>query len=176
MFFDNWFDLWRIIVVGILAYGGLIVLLRLTGKRTLSKMNAFDLVVTVALGSTLASTLMSSDVALLEGLLAFTVLCLLQYLITWTSLRWAWVQGLVKAEPSMLFFRGAFLGEMLRRERVTEEEILAAIRAQGHSELSGIEAVVLETDGSFSVLSKPEAGHPADTLQGVKRGPGRPVL
>jgi uncharacterized membrane protein YcaP (DUF421 family) len=63
MFFDSWDGLLRVVVVGILAYTGLVLLLRISGKRTLSKMNAFDFVVTVALGSTLATILLSSDVA-----------------------------------------------------------------------------------------------------------------
>lgn len=67
MFFDNGFGLLRAVVVGILAYGGLLLFLRASGKRTLAKMNAFDLVVTVALGSTLATVLLTEDVALLEG-------------------------------------------------------------------------------------------------------------
>jgi len=55
MFFDSWFGLLRVIVIGTLAYAALIALLRVSGKRSLSKMNAFDLVVTVALGSTFAA-------------------------------------------------------------------------------------------------------------------------
>ncbi|WP_231362619.1 hypothetical protein [Thioalkalivibrio sp. ALMg9] len=67
MFFGGWDGLLRTLVVGVLAYVALIVFLRLSGKRTLSKMNAFDLVVTVALGSTLATVLLAKDVALAEG-------------------------------------------------------------------------------------------------------------
>ena len=82
MFFDDWGGLVRVAVVGLLAYIGLVLLLRISGKRTLSKMNAFDLVVTVALGSTLATILLSSAVALAEGLLAFVVLISLQFAVT----------------------------------------------------------------------------------------------
>ncbi|MEX0760714.1 MAG: YetF domain-containing protein [Tistlia sp.] len=152
MFFDSWYDLLRIMVVGACAYLGLILLLRATGKRTLSKMNAFDLIVTVALGSTLATVLLSGDVSLSEGLLAFALLCGLQYAVAWLSVRSERFQGLIKAEPSLLFFRGRYLEATLRRERVTHEEILAAVRAQGFAELSAVAAVVLETDGSFSVV------------------------
>ncbi len=167
MFFDTWYDLLRILVVGICAYVGLVVLLRTTGKRTLSKMNAFDLVVTVALGSTLATVLLSSDVSLSEGFLAFALLCGLQYIVAFVSVRSERFQNLVKAEPSLLFFRGDFLPGMLRKERVTEEEVLAAIRSQGLADVSQVDAVVLETDGSFSVVSgSPE--RPVDTLRHVK--------
>ena len=67
MFFDSWASLGRTAVVGILAYVALVLLLRVSGKRTLSSMNAFDLVVTVALGSTLASVFLSSSVPLARG-------------------------------------------------------------------------------------------------------------
>jgi len=79
---------------GVLAYVALVVFLRVSGKRTLSKMNAFDLVVTVALGSTLATVLLSKDVALAEGVLAFALLISLQFVVTWSSVRARWVRQL----------------------------------------------------------------------------------
>lgn len=153
MFFNGWYDLIRILIVGVCAYTGLILILRTTGKRTLSKMNAFDLIITVSLGSTLATVLLNSNISLSEGLFALTLLCLLQYGVAFVSTRSNRFQNLIKAEPTLLFFRGTFLSEMLRQERVTQEEIFAAVRAQGITNLAVVEAVVLETDGSFSVVS-----------------------
>ena len=89
MLLQNAADLWRILVVGVLTYPALIAVLRLSGKRTLAKMNAFDLIVTVALGSTLATILLSRDVALLEGLTALVLLVALQLIASWLSVRWA---------------------------------------------------------------------------------------
>ena len=146
------------LVIGTLAYAALVLLLRVTGKRTLSKMNAFDLVVTVALGSTLATVLLSKDVALTEGVLAFVLLILLQFAITWLSVRSERVQALVKAEPRLLLHHGRLLHGALRRERMTEEEVRAAVRSQGIASLNEVAAVVLETDGSISVLRRAEEG------------------
>lgn len=87
MFFDSWTGLGRVIVVGTAAYVILVFMLRVSGKRTLSKLNAFDFVVTVALGSTLATILLSKDVALAEGVLALALLVFLQMGITWLSVR-----------------------------------------------------------------------------------------
>lgn len=161
MFFDGWDDLLRILVVGSAAYASLILLLRATGKRTLSKMNAFDFVVTVALGSTLASALLSSEVSLSEGVAAFALLCGLQYAVTWVSVRSPAFQATIKAEPTLLFYRGRYLEPQLKAERVTREEVLAAVRAQGRSDLAGVEAVVLETDGSISVVAGDGKGEAA---------------
>ena len=152
MFFDGWQGIGRVIIVGTLAYAALIAILRVSGKRTLTKMNAFDLVITVALGSTLATIVLSKDVALAEGVVAFALLAALQFVVTSLSVRSRRVMHLVKSEPTLIFFRGCLLPDALRTQRVTEEEVRAAIRSVGKSQLADVEAVILETDGSFSVL------------------------
>ena len=166
MFFDSWHDLLQVVVVGCLTYVVLIVLLRLSGKRTLSKWNAFDFVVTIAFGSTLASTLLSQDVSMLEGCAALAMLVGLQFVVTWASVRWAWVRRLVKAEPVLLLYQGRFNEDVMRQERVPESEVRAALRAAGVSSVEQASAVVLETDGNFSVLA--DLGNPASALKDVR--------
>lgn len=158
MLFQNWSGLVRTVLVGILAYAALVALLRLSGKRTLSKMNAFDLVVTVALGSTLATILLSEDVALAEGIVAFSVLIGMQFAIAWSSVRSPGVSRLVKSEPRILVLRGRVLAASLREERVVEDEVLAALREQGVASLDRVETVILETDGSFTVVHRTDGG------------------
>lgn len=155
MLFDGWMALGRTVLVGALAYLALVFMLRVSGKRTLSKMNSFDFIVTVALGSTLATVLLSSSVSLARGVLAFAVLIFLQFAITWLSVRSSAVHSLVKAEPTLLLYRGEFLRGAMKRERVTEDEVRAALRAQGVAAIEQVEAVVLETESSFSVVMKP---------------------
>ncbi|MFN4016909.1 MAG: DUF421 domain-containing protein [Reyranella sp.] len=152
MFFSDWADLGRVVAVGTLAYAALIVFLRLSGKRTLTKLNAFDLVVTVALGSTLASVLLDKSITLAEGAVAFGLLILLQYILTWSSVRWRPFEKAVKSEPTLLFHRGEFLSEAMRRQRITQSEVLSAVRSSGKGDVRGIRAVVLENDGSLSVI------------------------
>ncbi len=153
-----------------LTYVSLVVLLRISGKRTLSKMNAFDLIVTVALGSTLATVVLSKNISLAEGALAFALLIGLQFAVTWSSVRARWVRKWVTGEPLMLLYRGAFLPAALRRARVAEDEVLAAVRAAGLAALNEAEAVVLETDGSFSVVRQ-GGGNGPSSLDGVARPP-----
>lgn len=152
MFFESWFGLLRVVVVGPLAYGLLVLLLRVSGKRTLAKLNAFDLVVTVALGSTLATVLLSKSVALAEGVTALVVLAGLQYLVAWSSVRFDRFSDLVRSEPTLLLRDGQFLEEALRAQRVRRDEVHAALRGAGVAETAGAAAVILETDGSFSVI------------------------
>lgn len=166
MFFDHWMGLLRVIVVGTIAYAALVVFLRITGNRTLSKMNAFDLVVTVALGSTLATVLLTKDVALAEGLLAFALLIGLQYVVAWLSVRFVMVRRVVKSEPKLLFHRGDYLRDAMRAARVTEAEVRAAVRESGMGNLESVAAVVLESNGTFTVLKDADAGS-RSALQGV---------
>tara|TARA_R110000751_G_scaffold103502_1_gene198798 strand:+ start:325 stop:846 length:522 start_codon:yes stop_codon:yes gene_type:complete len=169
VFFNGWGSLLRILIVGLLAYATLVLFLRLSGNRTLSKMNAFDLIVTVALGSTLATVLLSKDVALADGAVALALLISLQFIITWTSVRFRWVRRLVTGEPLMLLYQGEFLLTSLRKARVTQDEVLSAIRSSGLSDVTAVEAVVLETDGSLSIV-KNQAKSGQSSLEGV-RGP-----
>ncbi len=153
MLFNSWHNLFQVIGVGVLAYAALVIILRVSGKRTLAKMNAFDFVVTVALGSTFATMLLSKTVSLSEGILALSLLALLQFLVAWTALRSPFVKDLVKSSPRALLRNGEFDEAALRSERVSRDEILAAVRGAGYGDISDIAAVVLETDGSFSVIS-----------------------
>lgn len=168
MFFNSWSALLRIGILGAAAYFALVAILRISGKRTLSKMNAFDLVVTVALGSALATTLLSRDTALAEGVAAFALLALLQFVVSRSVMRWSAVERFAKSEPRLLFRRGVMLEAACHAERVTRSEILSAIRTAGHSDPAMIGAVVLEADGSFSVIGDDPG---PQVLEGVRPGP-----
>ncbi len=158
MFIDDWFGVVRLLIVGATAYVILIACLRASGKRTLSKWNAFDFVVTIALGSTLATVMISSEVPLVEGIAALGLLVGLQFMITWLSVRSSSVRNVIKAKPAILFEDGKFLDAAMRHERVSESEIRMAIRSAGAGDIDEIGAVVLETDGSFSVVKRSNAG------------------
>jgi uncharacterized membrane protein YcaP (DUF421 family) len=142
----------RVVIVGVLAYLALVAMLRVSGKRTLSKLNAFDLVVTVAIGSTLATTLLSKDVALAEGVLALALLVVLQYVVSMSVVRWPPVARAVKSEPRLVARDGRPIREAMRAERLTESELDAAARQAGHASTATTGAIILETDGSLSVL------------------------
>lgn len=168
MFFNEWSALARVAIVGLATYAALVIMLRVSGKRTLSKMNAFDFVVTVALGSTLATVLLSKDVPLVEGVVAFAVLLLVQFVITWLSVRSKTVSHLVKSTPRLLFHQGRFLEQAMKAERINEEEVLQAVRTSGFLSLERVAAVVLETDGSISVMPVSDQSESPSALANVR--------
>lgn len=164
-FFGGWDPILRVLVIGPLAYGAMVMLLRISGKRTLSKMNAFDFVITIALGSVLAATLTDSSLALSTGVAVMAFLILAQLVITALSVRMDWVERVVKSDPSLVVRQGRLLEDAMRRHRVTRAEIAAAVRASGKAAIDEVEAVVLETDGSFTVIGEPP-------VEGISGGTG----
>ena len=155
------------IILGAIAYIAIIVMLRISGKRTLSKWNSFDFVVTIAFGSILSSILLSTKDSFGTGILGFGLLVLFQYVLTWISARSSMVQKIVKAEPALLLYKGRIKKDVLKRERVAEGEILAALRANGIAAIEDADAVILETDGSFSVITN-LSNSSASALKDVK--------
>lgn len=152
MFFDDWTTLGEIVVLTVLVYTALVVVLRMTGKRTTSKMNSFDWVVTVALGSMVSTVILVDEVPLVEGVAGITALVLMQYTVAFGAVRIPWFQSLVKASPRLLYYRGEFNDETMRRERLTREEVLASVRTQGYTSMDEVSAVVLETNADLSIL------------------------
>lgn len=158
MWFDSWGDIGRVLAVGAVAYVTLVLILRFSGKRTLAKLNAFDLVVTVALGSTLATILLSTDVSWAEGATALALLALLQLVVAWTTTHLPGARSVVTARPTLLLRDGELLRHRMAEQRVTEAEVRQAVRSSGSGDLSTVAAVVLESDGTISVIPAAEAG------------------
>ncbi|KPP81630.1 MAG: hypothetical protein HLUCCA04_07470 [Oceanicaulis sp. HLUCCA04] len=151
MFFQGWEGIVRTLVVGALAYVTLVVFLRISGKRSLAKLNAFDLVVTVALGSTLSAILLQESIALAEGAVALGLLIFLQYCVTFLSVRSRGFAGLIRSEPALLARNGEFCDAALRKARLTRDEAVSAIRASGGRDVADVQTLILESDGTISV-------------------------
>ncbi|MEU1973740.1 YetF domain-containing protein [Microbacterium sp. NPDC019599] len=168
MWFDNWSDILRVVVVGIASYALLVVSIRLSGKRTLAQLNAFDFVVTVALGSTLATILLSSDVSFAEGGTAIALLLALQVAVAVCTVALARVGKLFTAEPSLLLWQGQMDYAALRRHRVSRADVEQAIRQSGVGEIGAVGAVILESNGRISVIEQSKLGS-GSSLDGIDR-------
>lgn len=157
LFFNNWESLFRIFVIGVLGYLSLILILRISGTRTLSKMNSFDFVVTITLGSTFASAILQKSVSLADVIFAFSLLVGLQYFLTFLTVKYPIVDKLVKDDPILLFANDKFLKKSMMKAHVSEGEVLASIRKQGISDVNQVMFVVLETNGEIIAVKKDKA-------------------
>lgn len=158
MFFDSWDSIVRILVVGALAYLIMVAIVRVSGKRTLSQLNAFDLIVSVSMGSVLATTITSTDLTLVDGLVGFAVLAGMQYLVAWISSKRPAARAVITSNPTVLVRDGELLHDEIADNRLVESEILQAIRASGTGDVADVRAVVLETDGTLSVINDADFG------------------
>ncbi len=154
IFYGGWQELLRIAVVGFLAYVSIVLFLRVAGKRALAKLSAYDLVVTVALGSTLATAILSPGMTLDRALLAFALLLSLQRLLAYLSMRSATFYKLTNNDALLIAYKGRFLTAALKSSNLTNKDVEAAVRASGHAGVEQVDAVVLETDGTLSVIPK----------------------
>ncbi len=171
MWLAEWSVILRILLVGVAAYATLVVLLRVSGKRTLGKLNAFDFVATVALGSVLATAVLDPQTTWLAALTAMAVLVGAQFVVarvtTWLP-RGRWF---VNASPTLVVREGQVLADELARVRLTRGELDQALRAQGQGSVEQVAAVVLEPDGSLSIVPRSALGD-GSSLQDVTGWPG----
>lgn len=167
IWFDSWESILRIMCVTPLAYVAMVFLLRVSGKRTLSKMNAFDFVVTIALGSVLASVVLYQNIPLADGATAMLTFIGSQFLFTWLSVRVKAVKTLITSRPTLIFYKGNFLYPAMKKERITVEEVYSEARQKGFSTLAGIELIVLETTGDIAIIKEIASGE-SSTLENVE--------
>ncbi len=170
LFFQSWESLGRITVITILAYISLIIILRITGKRTLSKMNAFDFIITIALGSSFATVALNKSIPLVDGVWLLFLLVILQFIITWLSVRISRFKKLITSQPSLLVYKGNILHGELKKHRVTIEELYVAARKKGIPDISGIDAVILETTGDLTIIETLDSKD-VQTLSDVEKTP-----
>src|SRR5438270_7229354 len=87
-FFDGWYNIERTVTLSIVGFVALIIMLRVSGKRTLSKLNVFDFVFVVACGSVFAASIIEKDVTLIEGIFALATLIGIQVVLAELAARW----------------------------------------------------------------------------------------
>jgi uncharacterized membrane protein YcaP (DUF421 family) len=164
--FAGWQPILRILFVGTFAYLSLLLTLRASGPRTLARTNIFDFIVSVAIGSVFGRILTAKEVALVEACVAFALLALLQYGVSWLRLRSKAFAAVVDGSPSLLYFGGAYSRGAMRAARIAESDLEEAVRAKGLSSLEEVEAIILEAGGAISIVRKSQ--HPPELVTRLK--------
>lgn len=150
--FAGWEPVVRVLVVGTAMYVALVVLLRISGSRTIASMNVFDFLVTVAIGSSFGRAVTARPVALAEAVAAFLLLVVLQYVVGRAQTRWSRFEDAITNPPRLLYFRGEFRRDAMREQRLTRDELRAAVRKRNLGSMDDAEAIVLESNGDVSVI------------------------
>ena len=164
---SEWFDtsaigILAVILSAIGVYAVVILLTRLNGLRSFSKMSSFDFVMTVAIGSIVASTILLENPPLLRAAFALAAVFGLQYGIALLRERSPDFGRLVDNEPMLLMDGPEVIEANLRKTRVTRDDLRAKLREANVLDLKEVRAVVLETTGDISVLHGEPGGTPLD--------------
>lgn len=160
----NLTQLGEIILSSLLIYAILIVLSRWVGPRSFSRFTAFDFAVTVALGAIVGSTA-TGGVSIINGVLGLFLLFLLRFAVA--HFRRKGLSKLVDNSPLLVMYGSEILPEYLKRAQLTEDDLLQTLRKSGITRLTQIQAVIMERDGSISVLKSGETLDPY-LLKGVE--------
>ena len=150
----SWPVIGQTVIATLLAYLGITLLLRISGKRTLTRMTAADMIVPFTLGPIMASAILVPQVSFYAGYTAFTIIVLLHILVSWLSDRSRFFQRLVRPEPTLVYHEGRKLQDAMRRERVSDSDLHEAARASGYAALDQVQSIILEADGVFNVIER----------------------
>lgn len=153
MFFQGWTSLCKIIILSIITYIAIVIILRLSGKRTLSSFNAFDFLITVTIGSICATTILSSSTKFIEGISAIVTLVILQYIVAKISVYSKSFSKIIKAAPTLLYYDGQYIDENLKKMRVSKDDILQEVRINSGVTISEVHSVILEANGKLAVVT-----------------------
>ena len=134
------------------AYAALIILTRIAGVRSFSKMSGFDFAITVAIGSIFASIVMGKSVSLAQGVVVLTLLYGCQIGFAFLRSRVSWLPKLVDNNPRLIMIGRDIQYDQLRKAKMSESDLMAKLREANVGNLDTIQIVVAETTGDVSVL------------------------
>jgi len=139
---------------GIVVFGFLYVLTRVIGRRELSSLEPFDLILLVILGDAVQQGLTQDDYSMTGALIAISTIAALQEFTSYLSFRFRRLRPVLDGEPIIVVDDGNLIERNLKRERITQEELMAEARAQQIESLDQIKWAVLETSGKISFIEK----------------------
>lgn len=166
----SWAAVGYVIASTVGIYVSLVILTRLAGLRSFSKLSGFDFAITVAIGSLMATVLIAEDPPLVQGVVGLAALYGIQIGVAAARRRWTWMADLVNNEPLLLMDGDEILHENLGRGNMTEADLRAKLREANVIALDEVRAVVMETTGDVSVLHGPPDGPELEEslLEGVQ--------
>ena len=145
---------WQYPLRALLVYGGLLLLIRLSGKRTVGEFTPFDLIVVILLGESMEGALTADDKGVTGAFMVAATLLALNFAVGALSARSRTIDKITEGEAVPLLRDGKVLQDMLRRHNVPESDLDEAAREHGVQELSKIALATLETDGHITIVLK----------------------
>ena len=141
------------------VYVFIIIALRLLGKTELAQLSITDLIFVLLISNAVQNAMVGSDTSLGGGLLAASVLFILNFVFKRLKFRFPLLRKVIEGEPVILIHKGIVLQENCRKNGITQDELLQAIREHGSHSIEEVDSLILEADGNISVVSNEYKHH-----------------
>lgn len=148
---------WELVLRATLVYAALLLLIRISGRRTVGQFTPFDLLVVMLLSESVSNALSGGDESVVADLIGASTLIALNLIVAVVTARSATVQTALQGEPVLVGKDGQIFRDALRRQHVPESDLRQALR-EADCALEAMQCAFLEADGRISILKKPEAG------------------
>lgn len=144
----------EVVIRTFVVYIFIVVAIRLFGKTELTQLSVFDLVFILLISNSVQNAMVGSDSSLMGGLIAAGSLFILNFIIKRISYKNPNFNKFLQGEPIMLVREGTILKKHLDKVKISESELLAAMREHGVAEIKDVDLAILEVDGNISILTK----------------------
>lgn len=143
----------------LVIYIFLVLGLRLTGKRQLGQMTLYDVILIIVLANAVQNSMVGDDSTLVGGIVAAVTLLIVSRIFSFLLARNSKIESVMVGQPSLIISSGELVKEHMDREGITEEQVYAALREHGITEISEVEMGVLEVDGTISIVPSNSTVH-----------------
>ena len=143
-----------IVFRAIVLFGFMFLLTRVIGRRELSSLEPFDLILLIVLGDSIQQGLTQDDYSITGAVIAVGTIALLQLFVSYTSFKFPWARRVLDGDPIVLMQDGEVIERNLKRERITQEELAEQARGQQIASLADVQWAVFEPSGSISFIPK----------------------
>ena len=150
--------IWEKVLRSVVVYLFMLLAFRFTGKRQVGQLTPFDLVVLLIISNVVQNAVIGPDNSLGGGLLGAAVILALNYGVVELTYRSKRLRRLVEATPTILIHNGRILHQNLQRERITLDDLHAALRRAGVADVEHVRVAVLEENGGISVIPHAPSG------------------
>jgi uncharacterized membrane protein YcaP (DUF421 family) len=145
---------WELVVRGVVVYGFLLIMLRISGKRQVGQMAPFDLVLLLVLSNAVQNSMNAGDNSLIGGLISAATLIGLNYLVSLLTYRNKTIEAVIEGRPQILIHNGRLFDDEMQKAKMTHHELNAALRESGCESVDDVHTAILENNGVISVVPR----------------------
>ena len=147
-------SVWEKILRSVVVYLFILLAFRFTGKRQVGQLTPFDLVVLLIISNVVQNALIGNDSSLGGGILGAATILALNFLVVELAFKFKPARRMLEGEPTLLVHNGRVLRQNMEREKLTQEDLLSALRRSGLADVEKVRFAVLEENGQISVIPK----------------------